>query len=184
MNVVQIQHYLTNRIQLSLWSAWSCNVGSGVTIKGLDKVSSQQANCYFKTTCSWFKWVTQTQMQTCVQENMCELLWYKCKHWCMSHFLHYHLCLLLTSTNWDKANVSSDARWNTVISHVVCTCMLLKLRPVCQCTACINQPSREGKISAPFCAYFFFTPTHISGYSRSDITSGSNNGGGDGISTS
>lgn len=82
MNVVQIQHYLTNRIQLSLWSAWSCNVASGVTIKGLDKVSSQQANCYFKTTCSWFKWVTQTQMQTCVQENMCELLWYKCKHWC------------------------------------------------------------------------------------------------------
>lgn len=47
-----------------------------------------------------------------------------------------------------------------------------------------NQPSREEKISAPFCAYFFFTPTHISGYSRSDITSGSNNGGGDGISTS
>ena len=82
MNVVQIQHYLTNRIQLSLWSAWSCNVGSGVTIKGLDKVSSQQANCYFKTTCSWFKWVTQTQMQTCVQENMCELLRCKCKHWC------------------------------------------------------------------------------------------------------
>lgn len=100
------------------------------------------------------------------------------------HFLHYHLCLLLTSMNWDKANVSSDARWNTVISHVVCTCMLLKLRPVCQCTACINQSSREEKISAPFCAYFFFTPTHISGYSRSDITSGSNNGGGDGISTS
>lgn len=62
--------------------------------------------------------------------------------------------------------------------------MLLKLRPVCQCTACINQPSREEKISEPFCAYFFFTPTHISGYSRSDITSGSNNGGGDGISTS
>lgn len=50
---------------------------------------------------------------------------------------------------------------------------------------CLHKPALERrKISAPFCAYFFFTPTHISGYSRSDITSGSNNGGGDGISTS
>ena len=51
---------------------------------------------------------------------------------------------------------------------------------------CLHKPAsrEEKKISAPFCTHFTFTPTHISGYSRSDFTSGSNNGGQDGISTS
>ena len=112
--------------------------------------------------CAWFSQAWIGTKQT----------WAQMKDETFMLYMYVHVCYSNMRANLNDW-IYKDVHWTSEY-----------FRPVRQCTACIYQPSREDKISVPFCTYFFFTPTHISGYSRSDITSGSNSGGGDGISTS